>query len=62
MTDNEKNPTDNSSEVLFQKYSHDKYLSTKHSDFESVPKPSLKILRATEAKKIGQKLRKILAE
>ena len=49
-------------DTLFQRYSHDKFLSTSQSDIESAPKPALRILRSTQNNKIAVKLRKILAE
>ncbi len=48
------------SDTLFQRYSHDKFLSTKHTDIETPAQPSSKILRATATRKLDQKLRKIL--
>jgi len=58
----EKPPSQQDSELCFQRYSNDKYLSTKQSDIESVPLPALRILRTTETKKLEKKLRKILSE
>ena len=60
----EKEPLNPSpeSDVYFQRYSHDKFLSTKHSDIETEALPALRILRKTATKKLDQKLRKILSE
>jgi hypothetical protein len=56
MNENEKSPE---SDVYFQRYSNDKFLSTKQSDIETSPLPALRILRSTATKILDKKLRKI---
>jgi hypothetical protein len=49
-----------SSEVSFQRYSHDKYFNSVQKDIEPDPLPNGKILRAAQVNKMKKKLGEIL--